>query len=122
MTAPSEPDKATFDQLSPNADSGVANANKRALHFVLGAQRFLFEEMVFVGAETFDRALAEMQLFSEFSSKMASAHSVKTIGTFGAECARHQIDFVRRDCDRMLRHAGRLVENASKLFDSRPQS
>ena len=60
-----------------------------------------------------------MHLFSEFASKMAGAHSVKDILTMYEE-GQHQIDFVRRDCDRLCRHGQRMIEAASSLFKSHP--
>lgn len=117
-----EADEAIYDKPAIVTDGAIGDANRRALHFLLGAQRMLFEEMVFVGAEAFDRALTEMHLFSEFSSKLAGAHSVKNIGQLSAECSQHQLDFVRRDCERVLKHAGRVMENASKLLVDQPQS
>jgi hypothetical protein len=32
------------------------------------------------------------------------------------ECSKHQIEFIRRDCDRIFQHGQRLVENATSLF------
>lgn len=56
-----------------------------------------------------ERAQIETQLFSEFVSKMVGAHSVKDIRTMYEECAKHQIQFVRRDCDWLLKKG--LQEN-----------
>ena len=61
-----------------------------------------------------------MHLFSEFASKMAGAHSVKDIRTMYEECSKHQIEFVRRDCDWMFRNGERLIEATSGLFKSHP--
>jgi hypothetical protein len=35
------------------------------------------------------------------------------------ECGQHQIDFVRRDSERLFKHGERMLEVAAKLF--RPQ-
>jgi hypothetical protein len=61
-----------------------------------------------------------MHLFSELVSKMAGAHSVKDIRTMYEECRKHQIEFARRDCDRLFRNGERLIEAASRLFKSHP--
>jgi hypothetical protein len=68
-----------------------------------------------------ERARTETHLLAEFVSKLAGSHSVKDIRTIYAECARHQLDFLRRDCDRLFRHGDRAIEAASRLFDNRPQ-
>ena len=89
---------------------------------MFGAQKVLLEEMVFAGNELLDRARTETHLFSEFVSKMAGSHSVKDLKTMGQECAQHQLDFVRRDSERLFKHAERMLETGSKLFSNRPES
>jgi len=37
----------------------------------------------------------------------------------GSECGRHQLEFIRRDSDRMLRHGERLIEATSNLLNDR---
>ena len=102
------------------ATARLTKANKRALDFMYGAQRVAFEEMVFAGNELLDRARTETHLFSEFVSKMAGSHSVKDLKTMFEECGQHQIDFIRRDSDRLFKHGERMIETASNLFASRP--
>jgi hypothetical protein len=34
----------------------------------------------------------------------------------GEECAQHQIDFIRRDSERLFKHGERMLEVTSKLF------
>ena len=99
----------------------ITDANKDALHFIMGVQTAIFQEMVFAGYEMFDRARTEMHLLSEFASKNAEAHSVGDITTMWKECSRHQLEFMRRDYDRHLKHGEKMMENASKLFNDRPQ-
>lgn len=99
-----------------------ASANKSALHFVITAQTAMLQEMMFAGFEMFDRARTEIHLFAEFSSKIASAHSVSDIKTMWAECSHHQLDYIRRDTERLLRHGDHMIETASKLFSSQPRN
>jgi len=108
-------------QLSESTDRATqwTDANKQALHFMLGAQRMLLEEVVFTAYATLDRVRTETHLFSEFAAKFAEAHSVRDLNAMARECGLHQIEFVRRECDRMLRHGERLVEASSKLLDNR---
>jgi hypothetical protein len=35
------------------------------------------------------------------------------------ECSKHQLDFIRRDCERLFKHSQRLFDTTSKLIDSR---
>ena len=95
------------------------DANKRALHFALGAQRMILEEMVFAACATLDRVRTETHLFSEFASKLGAAHSVQDWKAMGSECGQHQLEFIRRDCDRMLKHGERLIEATSNLLNDR---
>jgi hypothetical protein len=107
------------DATARNATARLATVNKRAQDFLFGVQRAMFDEMLFVSNEFLDRARTETHLFAEFVSKMAGAHSVKDIKTMYEECGQHQIDFVRRDCERLFKHGQRMIENTSKLFGNR---
>src|SRR4051812_26858270 len=111
---PSEAGIATLEQAT--AETGIADANTRAAGLMFGAQKMMFEEFVFASNEMLERTQTEMHLFSEFVSKMAGAHSVRDIRTMYEECSKHQIEFVRRDCDRLLRHGEHVIEAASKLL------
>ena len=102
------------------ATSQLTKANKQALNFMYGAHKIFLEEMVFAGNELLDRARTETHLFSEFVSKMAGSHSVKDLKTMFEECGQHQIDFIRRDSDRLFKHGERMLETASNLFGRRP--
>jgi hypothetical protein len=95
----------------------VRTSNKGALDFLLNVQKAALEEMIFFGNEFLDRLRVETQLSSEFSSKMARAHSVENLKTMYEECGQHQIDFVRRDSERLFKHGERMIETASRLFD-----
>ena len=108
----------------PSDDTATrsAIANKNVLHFMTGAQAAMLQEMLFVGFEMFDRTRTEMHLFAEFASKISSAHSVGDIRTVWADCSRHQLEFVRRDCDRLLMHGEQMIETASKLLSNSPRN
>jgi hypothetical protein len=106
----------------PPGSTGKAEAtrlNQSALEFLFGAQKILFEEMVFFSAELMERARTETHLFSEFVTKMAGAHSVKDVKTMYQECGQHQLDFVRRDTERLFRHGERMIAATSNLISGR---
>lgn len=111
---------AAVDQAPAGGQKLMATANERAAAFVVGAQRLILEELIFAGTAFVERAQTETHLCSEFASKLAGAHSIKDIGTMYEECSKHQLDFIRRDCDRMFRHGERSIEATSNLFKSRP--
>ncbi len=121
MTEFAEP-KAVALELPPDDAARWADANRQALHFMIGAQRMALEEMAFAADAMLDRARTETHLFGEFAAKLAGSHSVKDIRTMYADCARHQLDFLRRDSDRLFQHGGRVIEAASRLFDNRTQT
>ena len=102
------------------AETQMAKANQRAANFMFGAQKLMLEEIVFACNEMLDRTQTEMHLFSEFASKMAGAHSVRDTRVMYEECSTHQIEFIRRDCDRLFKHGERMIEAASNLFKSHP--
>jgi len=116
----SEAETATVMPAATEAQAQIAKANERAASFLFGTQKLVFEEFIFAGNEFLDRAQTEMHLFSELVSKMAGAHSVKDIGTMYQECSKHQLDFIRRDCDRVFKHGERVIDAASNLFKSHP--
>jgi hypothetical protein len=95
----------------------MADANKRLLHFLLGAQRMMLEEVAFAACITLDRVRSETHLFGEFAANLAKAHSARDLNMMALECGKHQFEFVRRECDRMLRHGERLIEATSGLLD-----
>ena len=110
-----------IEPLAADAAARFSKANKNAMEFMMGAQKLLLEEMVFAGNEMLERTRTETHLLSEFVSKMAGSHSVKDLKTMGQECAQHQIDFIRRDSERLFKHGERMMEAASKLLANRPQ-
>ena len=122
MAELSEQGAAIVEQSAADARAQLTRANKSALDFMMGAQKVLLEEIVFAGNELLERTRTETHLFSEFVSKMAGSHSVRDLKTMYEECGRHQIDFIRRDNDRLFRHGERMIETATKLFSKSPQN
>ena len=102
------------------AGGPMAEANHRAADFMFDAQKLMLEEFVFAGNEMLDRTKTELHLFSEFVSRMAGAHSVRDIGSMYEECGKHQIEFIRRDCDRLFKHGERMIEATASLFKPHP--
>lgn len=115
-----EPGAAIIEDSIANGMTRLTKTNKRASESVSDVQAAIVEEMIFTSNEIFDRMRTETHLFSEFVSKMAGAHSVKDLKTMYLECGQHQIDFIRRDCERLFKHGNRMIEVTSKLFSSRP--
>jgi hypothetical protein len=109
---------ATSEQLAADATSRLTKANKYAFSFMTGARNVLLDEMLFAGNEFFDRAVAETKIFDEFLHKLAEARSVKDYGTMYQECTKHQLDFLRRDTERLWKHSERMIDNTAKLVES----
>jgi hypothetical protein len=116
----SMPDTSTslIEPAAADAVTQLTRANRTALEFMFGAQKMLLEEMVFASNEIFDRARTETHLLSEFVSKMAGSHSVKDLRTMFEECGQHQIDFIRRDSERLFRHGERMIEATTKVLSN----
>jgi len=104
-----------------DAAARIAKANSTALETMFGVQKMLLDEMVFTSKEILDRGRTETHLLSEFVSKMAGSHSVKDLKTMFEECSCHQIDFLRRDCERLFKHGERTLESASNLLAKWPR-
>ncbi len=115
MTERFDQDTATSEQLGTDADSRLTKANRYAFSLLAGTRNVLLDEMLFAGNEFFDRAVAETTIFNEFLAKLAEAHSVKDFGTMYQECTRHQLDFIRRDTERLIKHSERVIDNTAKL-------
>jgi hypothetical protein len=122
MAELSEQGAAIVEQSADDATTQLTKANKHALDFMMGMQKVLLGEIVFAGNELLERSRTETHLFSEFVSKMAGSHSVKDLRAMCEECGQHQIDFVRRDCERLFKHGERMIETTSNLFGNQPQS
>ena len=97
------------------ARAATTETSKLPLNLLFGAPRLLGEEIAFATNEMLDRAQTETHLFGEYLSKMAEAHSVNDIMTMYTVCGQHQVDFVRRDCERLFTHAQRLIGIWSRL-------
>jgi hypothetical protein len=117
----SQPERAASGSLpaEANAEAEATKLNQSALEFMLGAQKMMFEELVFFGDEMLERTQTETHLFSEFVTKMASAHSVRDVRTMCQECGQHQLDFFRRDSERLFRHGERMIAATSNLISGR---
>jgi hypothetical protein len=118
----SEAHAAVNDPLSADISVRLAQSNKHIVDILLGTQRIILEEAVFTSNEVLDRAKTETHLLTEFLSKMAGAHSVNGVRTMLEECGQHQIDFIRRDCERLYKHGQRMIEANLNLISQHRQS
>ena len=118
MSDVSEQSSAANEPLATDAGSQLAKANKYALSLWTGSQNVLLDEMMFAGNELLKRAIAETRILNEFVSKLAEAHSVKDLGKMCQECTKHQLDFIQRDTERLLKHSDRMIDNTSKLVET----
>jgi hypothetical protein len=112
-------ERAASGSFPTNAEAEATKLNQGALEFLLGAQRMMFEEWVFLGDEMLERTRTEMHLFTEFVAKMAAAHSVRDVKTMCQECGQHQLDFFRRDSERLFKHGERMIATTSNLISGR---
>ena len=122
MAELSQPHAELIEQSVTDATTRLTKANKNALEFLMGAQKLLLEEVMFAGNELLERSRTETHLLSEFVSKMAGSHSVKDLKAMGEEFGQHQIDFIRRDSERLFKHGERMIEVTSNLLNSRSQN
>ena len=116
-----EPGAAIIEDAVASAVARATKANKCALDFTFRAQKAMLEDMIFASNEIFDRIRTETHLLSEFASKIAGSHSVKDLRTMCEECGQHQIDFVRRDSERLFEHGERMIDTTSNLLKIQSQ-
>ena len=118
MTELSEREAASDEPLASDAASDIIKTERYALYCLADARNVMLDEMLFAGTEFLDRAVTETQLFNEFLSKLAEAHSLKDLGAMYRECSRHQVEFIRRDTERLLKHGERVIDNTAKLLET----
>ncbi len=118
MTELVENNAANDEPLASDTASQLTKANRYALYGLADVRNVMLDEVLFAGNEFLNRAITETQLFNEFLAKMAEAHSVKDIGAMYRECSRHQVEFIRRDTERLLKHSERVIDNTSKLIET----
>ena len=114
-------DMSAIEPMASDAAERIETANKTVQEFLFGAQKMLLEEAAFASNEILERARTETHLLSEFASKIAGSHSVKDLRTMVRECSQHQIDFIRRDSERLFKHGERMLEAISNLLANRPR-
>jgi hypothetical protein len=110
------------DMAMTDISTRLELSNKLLLDSMVGVQRMVLEEIVFTGNEFLDRLRTETHLLTEFVSKLAGAHSVKGIQSMLEECGQHQLDFARRDCDRIFRHGRRAMDAGFAIINLRWQN
>jgi hypothetical protein len=113
-------DNYSPEQTATEKAQRVVAANTNLIEMMFDAQRLMLGEIAFAGNEWIDRTRSETHLLSEFVSKLAEAHSVDGLRTMYEECGQHQVDFMRRDLDRLFRGGKRVMEASSRLFEGRP--
>jgi hypothetical protein len=118
----SEQSVVSSDELATDAGSQLVRANRYAFSFLSGAQNVLLDEITFAANEFVERAVAETTIYNEFLAKLAEAHSVRDYGAMCQECTKHQVEFMRRDMDRLLRHNERLFDNTMRLVETWQQN
>jgi hypothetical protein len=106
------------EPLASDAASEIIKTERYALYCLADSRNVMLDEMLFAGTEFLDRAVTETQLFNEFLSKLAEAHSLKDLGAMYRECSRHQVEFIRRDTERLLKHGERVIDNTAKLLET----
>src|SRR4051794_38796618 len=96
-------------QAATETEARLTEASSDGLQFMFGAQKLIAGEIAFAADAIMERTRTETHLLSEFLSKLSGSHSVRDLRTVYAECAQHQLDFIRRDCERLFRHGERVM-------------
>lgn len=94
----------------------LAEANKRGLQFSLGAQKAILDEMIEAGSTALEHTQAQLNVASEFASKIAEAHSFKDVIRAYQDCGQHQMDVIRQDSQRFVAHGREILDKSFKLL------
>jgi hypothetical protein len=97
-------------------------SNRRLLDFTLGVQQAFFAEMAQASNEVLGRMRTEIEIASEFVSRIASAHSIHEITTTYSECGQHQANVLREGSQLLFNHSQRLCERTSELLSPPAQA
>lgn len=111
----------TAERSESDGIAHLDEANRHAVNYILAVQQVFLEELAFINEEMLSRFQTESHLFAQYVSKLAESHSVKDLRAMCQECGQHQLDFIRRDCERLFKHGERLIEATLKLVDMRPR-
>ena len=123
MPKPLLNETAPLEPMARDVAEGFIRTNNTTAEFMFGARKILLDELIFLASEIVDRAQTETHLLSELISKVAASHSVNDWKTMFRECSQHQIDFLRRDSERVFKHSQRMrVAVANLLASRRPAS
>ncbi len=106
----------TGQKLVSDITTQLAEANKRGLQFSLGAQKAILDEMIEAGSSALEHTQAQMNVASEFASKIAEAHSFKDIIKVYQDCGQHQMDVVRKESQRFVAHGRELLDKSFTLL------
>jgi hypothetical protein len=113
-----EKSAANSEQQATDVDSQLIRANRYGFSLLSGARDVLLDEILFVGKEFFERVVAETTISNAFLAKLAEAHSVRDYSAVYQECIKHQLEFIRRDMERVLKHSERAIDNTARLVET----
>jgi hypothetical protein len=105
-------------KLVSDISAQLAEANKRGLQFSLGTQKALLDEMIEVGSAVLEHTQAQINVATEFASKIAEAHSFGGVIKACQDCGQHQMDVVRQDSQRFVAHGRELLDKSFKLLET----
>jgi hypothetical protein len=103
-------------KLVSDITAQFAEANRRGLQYSLGAQKAVLDEIIEVGSSALEHTQAQMNVATEFASKIAEAHSFKDVVKACQDCSQHQMDVVRQDSQRFIAHGRELLDKSFKLL------
>ena len=108
--------------IHPSESSGSSQTSEphwsTGVNTIRNAQKAMAAEAFLNVSETADRFRSEVHLWNEMLSKMAAAQSIRDLAVAWQECSRHQIDFARRETDRMLDHGVHAIDLVAGLLKS----
>ncbi len=87
--------------------------NRRSFDFVFGTQKALLDEMISINNDVFERACGELNVATEFISRLAESHSAKAVLDACEDCRKHQADLLRRDNERLLKCGQRFLDRTA---------
>lgn len=112
-----EPSGVTYGPSHTDPAAQLARANRYAISLLSGLRDIMLDEMLFAGTQFLERTVSETAIFNEFLAKLAEAHSIQGYSAMCQTCTKHQLDFIRRDMERVLKHSERTIDNAAKLAE-----
>jgi len=110
---------ALGSQFAADAATRLTDWSRQVMGVSFEVQKALLDAMIEGNELAIGRMRTEMEIATEFFSKMAGVQSVHDIAEAVQDCARQQMEVVREESQRAATQGQHLFEKAAEIFQPR---